>query len=116
MMRNKVFGDVPMKDKRIFQFTPRIIRSMESDCWGKDGLSHAELESADKVYTDHYLATAAGHWFDSIWVHVVLRETVPSGLATKSKAPNSRHSKVVTAPSWVSEETMTTGVGCRVMM
>jgi hypothetical protein len=87
MMRNKVFANAPMKDKRIFQFTPRIIRSMESDCWGKDGLSHAELESADKVYTDHYLATAAGHGFDRIWVHVVLRETVPSGFFPKP-APN----------------------------
>ena len=36
-------------------------------------------------------------------------DTVPSGLATKSKAPSSRHSKVVTAPRCVSDETITTG-------
>lgn len=67
-----------MKKQSSFLFAPRIIRSMKSDCWGKDGLSHAELESANRVYTDHYLATAAGQGFDSVWVHVVLRETAPS--------------------------------------
>ncbi len=47
----------------------------------------------------------------------MLDETVPSGLATKSKAPNSRHSKVVAAPCWVSDETMTTGqiFSCRMI-
>ena len=59
-----------MKDNRPFLFAPRIIRSMESDCWGKDGLSHAELESANRVYTDRYLANAADQGFDSVWVHV----------------------------------------------
>jgi len=72
-----------MKEKRSFLFAPRIIRSMKSDCWGKDNLSHAELESANRVYTDDYLAAAAGQGFDSIWVHVVLRETVPSGFFPK---------------------------------
>src|ERR1035437_5330128 len=51
-----------------------------------------------------------------------LAETVPSGLPTKSKAPNSRHSKVVAAPFWVSDETITTGqifswrIICRAVM
>ena len=47
----------------------------------------------------------------------MLFETVPSGLPTKSKAPNSRHSKVVAVPCWVSDETITTGqiFSCRMI-
>ncbi len=82
-MENKIFRDATMEEKRQFLFSPRIIRSMKSDCWGKDGLSHAELESANRVYTDHYLASAADQGFDSVWVHVVLRETVSSGFFPK---------------------------------
>lgn len=51
---------------------------MKSDFFGKDFLSHAELASANRVYTDTYLRNLADQGFDSIWAHVVLRETVPS--------------------------------------
>ena len=55
-------------------------------------------DAAALSFRDQFSATAP-----------MLDETVPSGLATKSNAPSSRHSKVVTAPRWVSEETITTG-------
>ena len=47
----------------------------------------------------------------SIW-----SEIAPSGLATKSIAPRRKACSVTSAPSAVSEDTMTTGQGCSIMM
>ncbi|OGV75303.1 MAG: hypothetical protein A3K19_18510 [Lentisphaerae bacterium RIFOXYB12_FULL_65_16] len=70
-------------DTSRFLFVPRITRCMRSDCWGDDFLSHAELASANHVYTDDFLREAADDGLGGIWVHVVLRETVPSRLFPK---------------------------------
>ena len=53
---------------------------MGSDPWGRDYLSHTELTTANKVYTDAFLKELADDGFDSVWVHLVLRETVSSEL------------------------------------
>lgn len=55
-------------------FSPRIIRSSRADCWG------LELESSAKAYTDDFLRELADDGLNGIWVHVLLRETVPSRL------------------------------------
>ena len=62
---------------RRYIFTPRIIRSPDTDCWGK------ELETAIAAYTDEYLAEISEQGLDGIWVHVMLRETVRSSLFPK---------------------------------
>jgi len=58
-------------------FSPRILRSHRSDCWGR------ELDTALEAYSDEWLRELAQTGFDAIWVRIDLREMVASRLFPK---------------------------------
>ncbi|MFH0796371.1 MAG: hypothetical protein V2A65_04855 [Candidatus Omnitrophota bacterium] len=57
-----------------FIFDPRIIRSPWADFYGK------EIETSLQAYPDTYLKEISAAGYNAIWLHLVLRESVPSGL------------------------------------
>ena len=57
-----------------FAFHPRIIRSPWADFYGK------EIEDSLQNHPDDYLKEIASEGYNGIWLHAVLRETVPSKL------------------------------------
>lgn len=63
-----------MSGAQTYIFTPRIIRSPESDCWGDD------LGTALRAYTEDYLREIAQEGYDGLWLHLCLRDTIPSSL------------------------------------
>lgn len=62
--------EVPME--KGFVFDPRIIRSPWGDFHGK------EIETSLEVYSDNYLEEISRSGYNAIWLHMILRESVPS--------------------------------------
>lgn len=63
-----------------YAFDPRIIRSPYGDCWG------SEIETVLSSYPEGYLKGIAEEGYNGIWVHVNLKETVPSALFPEKKS------------------------------
>jgi hypothetical protein len=70
--------------KKEFLFTPRIIRSPWSDFRG------AEIEESLTTHPDPWLYEIADMGYNGIWLHLVLRDTVASGLFPETASHRKR--------------------------
>ncbi|MFH0962614.1 MAG: hypothetical protein V2A58_01235 [Planctomycetota bacterium] len=67
----------PPASHSAFAFSPRIVRTPHADFWNN------ETGTILQGYTDDYLRRIADHGMDAIWMHCLLRETVPTALFGK---------------------------------
>ena len=73
-------ADTPTPARSAYLFSPRIIRTPRADFWNN------EVGTVLQGYSDDYLREIADHGMDAVWMHCILRETVPTALFGKVPA------------------------------